>query len=491
MSLPIYSSELMQSWDKFTIKNEPITSIDLMERAATNATSHIISSIDFEETSIFCGPGNNGGDGLVIARQLHLSSKKVTLYLLDFGNQTTDFKANLKRLPNTIKIVHLTDLKHSLNVETDLIIDCIFGSGLNKPVTGWIGNVINQINAIDAHKLAIDIPSGLFSDQNPVSLEGSSIFEAEITISFMAPKMSFLMSEYADFVGKFIIVDIGLSEKFNDTPIANYLTHSDIELKSKNIHDYKLNNGCILIIGGLENMSGAAVLSSQAAMRSGAGYVFSACSEFGKNALLASMPEIIWQSPHELTLNSKVNTIAIGPGLGKSELAINLLKNSLSYRLPMVLDADAIRILSDRSEFLDQLHPNCILTPHVGELKSLIGDFDNAELALKAQQEFSINHKVFIIQKGAYSKLSTPTGEIFVNSTGNPGMATAGMGDVLTGIIGSLLAQGYPSFEAAKIGMYMHGYAGDKVARENGQIGLTASDIIKALPSSFKDFSKS
>lgn len=491
MSLPIYSSTVIKQWDEFTILNEPISSLDLMERAATVSTSHLLNSFDFESANIFCGPGNNGGDGLVIARLLSLSNKIVHVYLLNFGNTTAEFKSNLDRLGKQVKVIELNANGSQIELESDIIIDCIFGSGLNKPVTGWIGNVINQINAIDCQKIAIDIPSGLFATYNTDKADYKHIVEANCTITFMAPKLAFLFSENEKYVGKLLTVDIGLSEKFDVSPIARFMTESDIKLKKRNTNDYKSTNGCLTVIGGLDTMTGAIIIAGSAALRSGSGYLIASCSEKGRTALTSTIPEAIWESPVDFVLNNKTTAIAIGPGLGKSDLAVELLEKILDYENPLVIDADAIRLLGERPKLIEKLPANSILTPHKGELISLIGEYQNSEDTLKVQQDFSIKHQVFIIQKGPYSKLTTPDGKVIINSTGNPGMATAGMGDALTGIIGSLLAQDYSPFEAASFGMFIHGFSADIVANRKGQTGLLASDVIEQLPLVMNQLSKS
>ena len=488
MSLPVYNSEQMQQWDAFTIVNEPITSVELMERAASLAAKSILGRNAFTSAAVFCGPGNNGGDGLVIARLLSEEKKKVTVYTLSFGTETEDFKANFKRLPKSVKVVELSEKMHKFLCSEDLIVDAIFGSGLNRAVKGWIADVIQKINALNGIKIAIDIPSGLFAADNHENESFPAVFEAQETLSFMSPKMPFFFPSYAGFVGKFRILDIGLHTAFTGKKIAYFITKSDIHINQRKTFSHKGINGALTIIGSLGDMSGAVIIAAKSAFRSGSGYVYAACDENSKSALNTSIPEVIWQNVNQFELPKKSTAIAIGPGMGTTELAYKLLNEVLCSDLPLVLDADALNLLSERKNLLSILPENSILTPHIGELKRLVGTFSSDEELLAAQKEMSIKHKIYIIQKGPFSKLTTPDGQIFINSSGNPGMGSAGMGDALTGIIGSLLSQGYSAKEAAIFGMYLHGYAADLYARDHGQIGLLASDVISKLQEAINQF---
>lgn len=488
MSLPVYTSEVMQQWDKYTIENEPIASVDLMERAASLAAKAILGRNVFQEVAIFCGPGNNGGDGLVIARLLSEENKKVTIYHLNFAEGSDDFKVNYKRLPKTVTVVELTESSHKITNESELIIDAVFGSGLNRPVEGWIAEVIIQMNGLKGRKVAIDIPSGLYATNNHENTSFPAVFEADETLSFMAPKMPFFFPTYAGFVGTFRIINIGLHPEFKAEVLAKYILSEDIALVPRRKFDHKGSTGFLTLIGGLGDMTGAIVIAARAASRAGVGYVNAISDKDGKIPLNTSTPEVIWQPADEFKLNDKTTAIAIGPGLGTTEKSLELLKHVLDTNQPMVLDADALNLLAQHTELNAKLPENSILTPHIGELKRIVGIHRSDEELLAAQKEFSIKYKVFIIQKGPHSKLTTPTGKIYINSSGNPGMASAGMGDALTGIIGAFLAQGYTAKGAASFGMFIHGYAADTYARDHGEIGLLASDIIDRLPSVINRF---
>jgi ADP-dependent NAD(P)H-hydrate dehydratase / NAD(P)H-hydrate epimerase len=487
MSLPIYNSKQMSNWDAFTILNEPVSSLDLMERAASLACKQILGNNLFSSAAIVCGPGNNGGDGLVIARLLHECGKKVKVYYLDSLNYSDDFKANLEKLPKKIETTKINDNFSEDSFSDDIIIDCLFGTGLKGPIQGIASKVVETINCSNAKVIAIDIPSGLASEG--VSQYSETTVRATLTLTFMSPKMSFFYAENNQFIGDFVVLKIDLHPNFSETPFAHFLRREDIQLKKRQTFDHKGILGYLTLIAGSVKMPGAAILSARSAMKTGAGYVDTITTPDSKQALMVSQAEVICQLNSDYEISAKTKAIAIGPGLGKDEVASKLLVEALKTELPIVLDADAINMIAENDELLKLLPKNAILTPHLGELERLLGTSKDSEETLIKQIAFSKSHSVYVIQKGAFSKLTTPEGKVFINSTGNPGMASAGMGDVLTGIIGSLLAQGSSAEEAAKCGMFIHGYAADLHAYQKGEIGLLASDVIDLLPEAMNSFS--
>jgi len=482
MSISIYDHKTIKAWDDFTIINEPVSSIDLMERAATLCAKQILATNVFNSVSVFCGVGNNGGDGLVIARLLHQRGIHVEVFIVEFANTpSADFKINRERLPKEISITILTEHAHKTKLNTDVIVDAIFGSGLNREINGWVTEVVEDINKASISVVSIDLPSGLFClDNRTNSLK--NIVQADQTITFQSPKMSFLFEVYSKFIGAFKIIDIGLSQKFVAKEFATYITKNDIQLNVRDTFSHKGKSGFLTLVAGFEHYFGAAVLSSKAAFRAGCGYVGTHCDEKAVSILLHAIPECIYIPEISPGVPEKTTAIAIGPGIGTSHQSIQLLEKVLRLGKPLVIDADAINILSNHKDLLLHLSPNSILTPHSKELERLIGHYDHPEEVLEKQIEFSLQHKVFVLQKGAFSKLTTPSGEIFINSSGNAGMASAGMGDVLTGIVGSFLAQGYSAKDSIINGMYIHGYAADLVKRKHGERGMIASDVIEALP---------
>ncbi|MBL7899381.1 MAG: NAD(P)H-hydrate dehydratase, partial [Crocinitomicaceae bacterium] len=356
-----------------------------------------------------------------------------------------------------------------------------------QPVSGWIGKITDRINESGIPVIAIDIPSGLFCDDNRGN-DFSHVIKATETLTFQSPKLAFLFSKYAEYTGSFRVINIGLSDDFTGKTLAKFVTRSDIQLKHRDTFSHKGTNGYLLLIAGFQNFAGAAILSAKAALRSGCGYAGVYCSEQTKLNLISAVPEALYISEIHQGLPEKTNALAIGPGLGTDEHSLNILNKILETKLPLVIDADAITLLASHRILLDKLPEDAILTPHPAELARLIGKTDSPEDFLEKQIEFSKKYQVYILQKGAYSKLTTPRGEILINSSGNPGMGTAGSGDVLTGIIGSLLAQRYSPADAVMIGAFIHGYAADLVKREKGMIGMIASDLVEHLPKAFSAF---
>ncbi len=488
MSLPIYSADKIKKWDQFTIKNEPISSVDLMERAASVCTKQIVARNVFDKAVIFCGVGNNGGDGLVIARLLHERGIDVRVYIIEFTkNQTADFKVNLARLPKGIEKIVLTESAFDFKIKEGLIIDAIFGSGLHTEPKGWIATIIDQINAAQKRIVAVDLPSGLFCHDNR-SNSLKHVIIANQSITFQAPKLSFLFPEYAKYEGDFHIADIGLSSNFKENPSAIFFTRKDISLKFRNLFSHKETNGYLLVVAGFKNYGGAAILTSKAAMRTGCGYVATHAHSETKTALLSSIPECLFIEELKSKIPEKTNAIAIGPGLGTDSSAMKILELIISQKKPLVIDADAINLIAGSKKLLSKIPANSILTPHPGELERLIGKYKSSEEILEKQIKFCKKHSVFVVQKGAFSKITCPDGTVIINSSGNPGMASAGMGDVLTGMIGSLLAQGYSPKEAVSFGVFLHGYAADLVARKIGQRGMIASDVINQIPLTLNAF---
>ncbi|NOQ70788.1 MAG: NAD(P)H-hydrate dehydratase [Crocinitomix sp.] len=480
MSL-IYGPDQVKAWDAYTIEHSPISSLDLMERAAIACCKKLIGSYAFESISLVCGKGNNGGDGLAIARILSERNYKVTVFICDYTpNSSADFAANLERLPTTVERIHLNE-GDVINFESDLLVDCIFGAGLDRPIENYIAAIVANMNQSGIPIVSIDLPSGLYLGSNTEN-DLVNVIKAASTFSFQIPKLPFFFAEYAPFVGHFSVLNIGLSTEFKGPSLATYIDRTEIQLKPISDFSFKGTKGYLTVIAGSGHMIGAALLCCQAAFKTGCGYVGLISNKAALVPLATSLPEAIWIGENPTQVPNKTTAIAIGPGLGKSDLAKQRFKLALQFDGPLVIDADALNLLAEDPELINQLPKGSILTPHLGELKRLIGNTNRPEQLLEKQRAFSIKHGIYIVQKGAYSKLTTPSGNLYINSSGNVGMATAGMGDALTGIIGSFLAQGYSPQEAAINGVYFHGLAGDHAALRKGQIGLLTSDVIQALP---------
>ncbi len=494
--MKILKTEQVKEADAYTIKNEPISSINLMERAATNCTKWILENFLYEkEFVIFAGIGNNGGDGLVIARKLAEVGKKVSVLVVEFSKKFSyDFQVNYQRLLDMkIGIDHLTQISQFSKISKNaVIIDAIFGSGLTRPVLGFAGDVIKKINKLKNTVIAIDIPSGLFGEENH-HLPEQNIIKANFTVTFEFPFLAFVFSENQDFVGEFTVIPIGVSEKYIEKAETDYyfLEYEDIAstVKSRKKYSHKGNFGHGLLVAGGYGRMGAAVLAAKAAHRSGIGLLTAHIAKKCVDIMQISSPETMLSIDNDKkSLTSienleKYNAIGVGPAIGFEKNTVKLLKKLFSSqkKKKFVIDADAITILGKNKKILEKLPAKSILTPHPKEFSRIINETKNNFIRLQLQREFSIKHNVIIVLKGANTAISTPNGKVYFNSTGNPGMATGGSGDVLTGIILSLLAQNYKPEEAAKIAVYYHGLAADIAAHEVGQMTLIPSDIIDYL----------
>ncbi|MFP4471633.1 MAG: NAD(P)H-hydrate dehydratase [Bacteroidales bacterium] len=499
--MKILSVDQIREADAYTIKNEPVESIDLMERAATRCYKWIRKRTEpSQPVKVFCGPGNNGGDGLVIARLLAEKEYHVSVYILRFTDKTSDdFAANLDRLKK-MKSVEITDItEHDDPPQTnadDLVLDAIFGSGLTRPVKGWLAGIVESINKSECITIAIDTPSGLFSDENTTGKEGT-IIEADYTLSFQFPKLAFLFPENDPFVGEWHILPIGLMEEFTEkTEVTNYLLEQDDArqmIKSRNKFDHKGHFGHALLIAGEYGKMGAAVMAAHAALRAGAGLVTAHIPKSGYQIIQTALPEcMVSVDNSDLRFSehpdlAPYNAIGIGPGIGLSRDTQNALKVLIQNAAqPLLFDADAINILGENKTWISFVPKNSIFTPHPKEFERLAGKSSNDFDRQRLQKEFSIKYGVYVVLKGAHTCISAPSGKCFFNSTGNPGMASGGSGDVLTGIILGLLAQKYPPLHACTLGVYLHGLAGDIAAKDQGQQALIAGDQITSIGKAYK-----
>ena len=497
--MKILSAEEIQLWDRYTIQHEPIASLDLMERAAGKCVDWLEENGYVEDHfSIFCGKGNNGGDGLAIARMLSAKKNRVTVNILESGHKgTEDFQSNLARLhqyPDVdIRFIQTEENFHELGKDV-IIIDALYGSGLNRGVEGVTAKLISHINDAGLEIISIDIPSGLFTDR---SSAGNSIIKATHTLSFQCFKPAFIVAENAEYMGEVQILDIGLDQDYSDSIQSPYewvddtLIHSIYKPRKKFTH--KGNFGHALLVAGSFGKIGAAVLSAKACLRSGVGLLSCHIPGSGYEILQSSVPEAMVMTDPNPSFNTKIEddlmnyeAIGIGPGIGTASETKCLLQEIFNvYRDPVVLDADALNILSAQKDLFKLIPPGSILTPHPKEFERLFGeaanDFDRIQLALQKAKEINC----IIVLKGHYTLVTTPDGKYFFNSTGNAGMATAGSGDVLTGILTGLLSQGYSSVDTAILGVYMHGLAGDLAAKTYSMEAMIASDIIEKLGAAF------
>ncbi|MEP7238165.1 MAG: NAD(P)H-hydrate dehydratase [Ferruginibacter sp.] len=515
--MKIFSAAQIKQWDTFTIENEPISSVDLMERAATACFNWLMGkNFGTFHFRIFCGKGNNGGDGLAIARMLIEHKCLVTVYILEFGKMgTDDFQTNLERLhPLTadIHFIQSPDFFPAIG-HTDIIIDALFGTGLNKPLEEIGKALVEHINLSGIPIVSIDISSGLFADK---SSKGNTIIKATHTLSFQNYKLAFLLPENDIFFGDLHLLNIGLHPAFEKNEPAGLelidktLVKSIYKPRLKFAH--KGTYGHAALVCGSYGMMGASILSSLACLRSGAGKLTSFIPKCGYTVLQSTVPEAMsFVTGDEFILSApgigKYTSVGIGPGLGLYPSHKKLLTEIFEkVKVPMVIDADALNIIAENKELLKAIPPHSIITPHPKEFEHLFGtsenaclpdrqDFERLELAKQRSKELNI----YIVLKGHYSFICTPEGKVrpdepfgrgYFNSTGNAGMATAGSGDVLTGIITALLAQGYSPLEASLLGVYVHGLAGDLAADKFSAEAMIAGDIIACLGDAFKILSQ-
>ncbi len=523
--MKVLSAAQTREADLYTIQNEPVSSVNLMERASRFCSDWLLKKFDKEYAFIVvCGNGNNGGDGLCIARHIAEAGRKVEVKIIrPAKTDSPDFIHNydrLKKIGGVIDEFSATfSLRNNFNSRKIVIVDAIFGSGLTREPSGLSSEAIAAINVAPFVKVAVDIPSGLFCDvvtsstsTEPVLSEvemlsmnsvekstnsGEHIVRADYTLTFQFPKLSFFFSENAGYVGEFHVMDIGLHPMFLadvQTPF-HYVSHVGVKQifgeRSKFAH--KGTFGHALIVAGSEGKTGAAVLCSRAALRTGAGLVTAFVPLVSRDVMQEAVPEVMTITADEQKFigghipAQKFTAIGIGPGIGTARETENSIKNLIGEQVsPMVWDADALNILSDNKTWLSFIPKLTILTPHPGEFDRLTEKHTSGYARMISQRDFAAKYGVIVVLKGAHTSIALPDGTVYFNSSGNPGMATAGSGDVLTGIITSLLAQGYSPVHAAVAGVYLHGLAGDIAASVRGEESMIAGDIIENLGGAFR-----
>ncbi len=467
--------------DAYTIANNNILSINLMEKAASLVADEICKRWDRSHRIIvFAGAGNNGGDAVAAARILFTKNYDVEVYLFNIkGTISEDCMTNIQRLQ-----------------------ECGFTAyhEISNSFDGGFASVVKYINASSAQVVSIDLPSGLMGEDNSNNAR-ANIIRANLTLSIQFPKLAFLFPENEDIVGEWKLLHIGISPEFiaqADTPY--YITEAqDVSqlIRPRKRFAFKNNFGHALLIAGSNGMAGASILAARACLRSGVGLLTVHTPVCNHDILQTAVPEAMVQNDvHEHYFAEPVDldnyqAIAIGPGIGQEEeTALATFDQLADCYIPAILDADAINIISSHRNYLNRLPRQSILTPHIGELERIIGKCNNSFERLTKAKELAAYLQCYIVLKGAYTAVITPEGKFYFNPTGNPGMATGGSGDVLTGIILALLAQGYPQENAARLGTYIHGLAGDIACRRMGEISLTAGDIIDALPEAWKILSE-
>lgn len=495
--IKIFPTIQIKELDAYTIENEPVSSIDLMERASRTLAQAIAERWSVETSfTVFAGPGNNGGDALAVSRLLAERGYRVEVYLFNTkGVLSLDCETNKERLAGVAGVdFHeiTTQFVPPVLTAEHVVVDGLFGSGLNKPLNGGFAAVVKYINSSSATVVAIDVPSGLMGEDNTYNVQ-ANIIRADLTLSLQLPKLAFLFAENEPFVGEWQLLDIGLSEEAIDEKETDFaLTeHEDMPsmLKPRGKFAHKGSFGRALLIAGSQGMAGASVLAARACLRSGVG-LLTVHVPFCNNFIVqTSVPEAMTEVDiNDVRFSCATDTddyqaVGIGPGLGKAgDTEAALLEQIESCQTPMVVDADALNLLGEHRSYIGRLPKGSILTPHPKELERLVGKCQNSYERLMKARELARSAGVHIILKGAYSVVITPSGKCRFNPTGNPGMATGGSGDVLTGVVLALLAQGYDAETAAELAVYVHGLAGDIACKKHGAMGMTAGDIVTCLP---------
>ena len=495
--MKVLSAQQIKAGDLATIEREPITSVHLMERASQVICNHITSNRLLTNTSvsIFCGVGNNGGDGLVVGRLLSEQGYDVTVYIIHFRDTcSSDFNINLDRLKNTnANIVDLyEETQRPKPSKGSICIDAIFGVGLNRGLVLWVQHLIHHINESFETIISIDMPSGLFMDK----VSEGHVIKATYTLTFQVPKLVLFFKDMSQYIGEWAILDIGIDSTFLKDVETNICTIDSALIKSiyqpRPKFSHKGTYGHGLIIGGEYGKIGATLLAAKACLYSGAGLVRVFVPKCGYIPLQTGLPEVMVITDVDdnrithIPTDIQSTAIGIGIGMGTHEASVQALHTFLKQQTsPLVIDADGINILAKHQDMLKEVPRHSILTPHPKELNRLIGDWENDFDRLEQVKHFSTTHQLVMVVKGAHTQVILGN-QVFINTTGNQGMATAGSGDVLTGIITGLLSQNYSPLHAAILGVYLHGLSGDEAYKAHRNYHtITASALIDYLPKAF------
>ncbi|MGI4865042.1 MAG: NAD(P)H-hydrate dehydratase [Janthinobacterium lividum] len=504
--MKLLTAAQIRGLDQATIKEQQTTSTELMERAAHAVAEWFFQAYDPHATPdvlLLCGPGNNGGDGLALARLLYHAGYPVRLALLPAEKYSDDYQHNHHVLPKVIPIQELSP-EALPNIRTNtVVVDALFGTGLTRPLAGLAAEVVRHLNDSHARVVAIDLPSGLLADA-PQPDAAAPVVRAHHTVSFGPPKLAFLLPQNAEYVGEWHAEDIRLSQAFIDqteTP-WHYTTFQtpqpdgwaaphavpapELQLPKRSKFAYKNTFGHALLLAGSRGKMGAAVLASGSCLRSGVGLLTVHVPGCGYDIIQGTRPEAMCLLDKELDFISELpelksyQAIGIGPGLGQNDASRAVLEKLLrEAKVPLVIDADALNILGEHRELLDLLPENTVLTPHIGEFARLTEKTKDDYHRLALLREFAQKHKCLVVLKGAYTATAAPDGQVYFNGTGNPGMGTGGSGDALTGIVLALRAdQRLDPLLATRLAVLAHGRAGDLAATQTGEAGLIAGDLV-------------
>ncbi|WP_400079138.1 NAD(P)H-hydrate dehydratase [Winogradskyella sp. R77965] len=502
--MKLFSKEQIYEGDKLTTERQNISSTDLMERAGTQIFNWIHQRMQGAQVPIhvFCGIGNNGGDGLVLARHLITHGYNVVTYIVNCSDKRSkDFLINYDRIKNVTK-----DWPKMLTCQADfpefhqddIIVDAVFGIGLNRPPNDWVKELFQRFRVSKAFTLSIDIPSGVYTDK--AIEDENAVVHANYTLSFQSPKLVFFLPETAKYTVQWEVLDIGIDRDYlmqTETEVELISKYEVLPLyKPRQKFAHKGDFGHVMILGGSYGKIGAVNLASRAALSSGAGLVTAYIPKCGYHSMQGSLPEVMVISDENETNISNIsfdiepNVIGVGVGVGTSAETAKAYEAFLKKnKTPLVVDADGINLLSKKKALLKLLPEQSILTPHPKELERLVGKWPDDFEKLKKVKAFSEKYNVIVLIKGANS-ITVYQDKLYINTTGNPGMATAGSGDVLTGMISGLIAQGYESLSATIFGVYLHGRSADIALEDYGYQSLIASHIIETIGEAYIDLFK-
>jgi len=501
--MKIFNAKQIYAADKFTIEKQQITSDALMERAAERIFSWVHSRLNGAAVKIhlFCGIGNNGGDGIALARHLVENGYAISVYVVNYSEKRSkDFLINLDRLKERKLWPEFLDSDCDFPEigHEDIVIDAIFGIGLNRNPANWVAKLIQHINDSAAFILSIDVPSGLFLDKVPESSD--NVIRANHVLSFQAPKLAFFLPQTGAFLNQWESLDIGLDQEYLYKTDTEYEFIGKPEVLPLYIprlkFSHKGNYGHAVIVGGSYGKIGAVNLAATACLKVGSGLVTAFVPECGYIPLQSSIPEVMVLTDKEDELVSKIaipdkaSVVGIGVGMGTLKNTVKAFSEFLEdNKLPMVIDADGLNILASNTALLNKIPQQTVLTPHAKELERLIGEWKDDFDKLKKAKAFSKKYDCILVLKGAHT-ITIYNGKGYINATGNPGMATAGSGDVLTGMITGLISQNYPPLYAAIFGVYLHGLSGDLASAENGYEAITATVLVDTIGKAFIELFK-
>lgn len=495
--MKILSADQIRAADRFTIAHEPISSIQLMERAA-KACAHWITRHVKERCTflVFCGSGNNGGDGLAISRMLHQADHLVHVFI-DATNDSfsEDAEINFLRIKEipTIQIHDFSEVSQYNFDSNGIVVDALFGTGFNRPLQGKMKTLVEYLNQIPLQKIAVDIPSGLFADRSVT--QDSAVFQADVTLTFQCWKRSFLHPETGIYCGRVQVLDIGICKDFiRDVPMPYRVLDQEkiVQIyQPRKRFSHKGMYGKVCLVAGSYGKIGAALMATKAALCTGAGLTFTLAPACGYTILQLSCPEAMFLCGGENVVSrfevEEDAVVAIGPGLGKDPATVDaFLKFLTESEKPLLLDADALNILAENQNYLNQIPKNSIITPHPKEFERLFGSTKDSFERLELAREKAFELCIFVVLKDHHTQVITPNRDVFYNTTGTSGMAKGGSGDTLTGIILALMAQHYPPEQAALFGVWLHGKAGELAANQYSKEAMLPTDLTGCIGAVFR-----